>query len=46
MSTSLIGQGGYVPICDCDGWLINDPVVLKFTTGKLWLRSAIGNIEL
>jgi len=46
MSTSLIGQGGYVPICDCDGWLINDPVVLKFTTGKLWLRIAIGNIEL
>ena len=46
MSTTQIGQGGYVPIRDCNGWLINDPVALKFTIGKLWLRSAIGNIEL
>ena len=35
-----IGQGYYVPICDHDGNLINDPVLLRIEEQRFWLSIA------
>ncbi len=40
------GQGRYVPLCDHDGWLINDPVLLKFEDTRYWLSVADSDIHL
>ncbi|MEM6594899.1 MAG: glycine cleavage T C-terminal barrel domain-containing protein [Pseudomonadota bacterium] len=41
-----VGQGRYVPICDHDGWLINDPVLLKLDEERYWLSVADSDIHL
>lgn len=41
-----IGQGRYVPICDYDGFLINDPVLLKLAEDRFWLSIADSDIVL
>lgn len=41
-----IGQGRYVPLCDHDGWLINDPVLLKLSPTRFWLSVADSDIHL
>ncbi|MEM6566372.1 MAG: glycine cleavage T C-terminal barrel domain-containing protein [Pseudomonadota bacterium] len=41
-----VGQGRYVPICDHDGWLINDPVLLKLSKDRYWLSVADSDIHL
>ena len=41
-----IGQGRYVPICNHDGILINDPVLLKLSEEQFWLSIADSDIEL
>ena len=38
------GQGKYIPICNHDGVIINDPVVLKHNDRKFWLSIADSNI--
>ena len=38
------GQGKYIPICNHDGVIINDPVVLKHNNQKFWLSIADSNI--
>ncbi|EAR53105.1 aminomethyl transferase family protein [Oceanicola granulosus HTCC2516] len=40
------GQGRYVPLCDHDGWLINDPVLLKLADDRFWLSIADSDIGL
>ena len=35
-----IGQGKYVPICNHDGCLINDPILMKVDEDKYWLSIA------
>lgn len=40
------GQGRYVPICDHDGLLINDPVLLKLDENRFWLSVADSDIHL
>ncbi len=40
------GQGKYVPLCDHDGRLINDPVLLKHAEDKFWLSIADSDISL
>jgi glycine cleavage system aminomethyltransferase T len=40
------GQGRYVPICDHDGWLINDPVLLPLSQNCVWLSIADSDIAL
>lgn len=35
-----VGQGKYVPICDYDGMLINDPVLLRVAEDRYWLSLA------
>ncbi|UWQ90817.1 glycine cleavage system protein T [Rhodobacteraceae bacterium M382] len=46
LSKTKIGQGRYVPLCDHDGWLINDPVLLKLKEDLYWLSVADSDIHL
>lgn len=46
LSGTRVGQGRYVPICDHDGYLINDPVLLKLAEDKVWLSVADSDIHL
>jgi len=46
VSGTAIGQGRYVPICNHDGILINDPVLLKLSDEQFWLSIADSDIEL
>jgi len=46
VSSTAIGQGRYVPICNHDGNLINDPVLLKLAEDQFWLSIADSDIEL
>lgn len=41
-----VGQGRYVPICNHDGLLLNDPVLLKLSAQQFWLSIADSDIEL
>lgn len=40
------GRGRYVPICDDEGLLINDPVLLKLADDRFWLSVADSDVEL
>lgn len=46
LSGVRIGQGRYVPLCDHEGWLINDPVLLKLADDRYWLSVADSDIHL
>jgi aminomethyltransferase len=46
LSGTRIGQGRYVPLCDHEGWLINDPVLLKLADDRYWLSVADSDIHL
>lgn len=46
LSKTKVGQGRYVPLCDHDGWLINDPVLLKLDEDRYWLSVADSDIHL
>lgn len=46
LSKVKIGQGRYVPLCDYNGWLINDPVLLKLDEERYWLSVADSDIHL
>lgn len=46
LAKTRIGQGRYVPLCDHDGWLINDPVLLKLAEDRYWLSVADSDIHL
>lgn len=39
-----VGQGKYVPLCNHDGILINDPILLKLDDDRYWLSIADSNI--
>ena len=43
---TVVGQGKYVPICDYNGILINDPVLLRVTEDCFWLSIADSDILL
>ena len=42
----VIGQGKYVPICNFEGALINDPVLLQVSEDEIWLSIADSDIKL
>lgn len=46
LAKTRVGQGRYVPLCDYDGWLINDPVLLKLAEDRYWLSVADSDIHL
>ena len=39
-----VGQGKYVPLCNHEGFLINDPILLKLDDNKFWFSIADSNI--
>jgi len=41
-----IGKGKYVPLCDHDGRLINDPVLLRLDDNRYWLSIADSDVLL
>ncbi len=41
-----IGQGKYAPLCDFNGRLINDPVLLQVAEDEIWLSIADSDISL
>jgi glycine cleavage system aminomethyltransferase T len=44
LSKQMVGQGKYVPLCNHDGILINDPICLKLADDLFWLSIADSNI--
>jgi glycine cleavage system aminomethyltransferase T len=46
LAGTKVGQGRYVPMCDHDGWLINDPVLLPLSDTCVWLSIADSDIAL
>jgi aminomethyltransferase len=44
LSKQVAGQGKYVPLCNHDGVLINDPICLKLADDLYWLSIADSNI--
>jgi aminomethyltransferase len=44
LSKQKIGQGKYVPLCNHQGILINDPICLKLADDLYWLSIADSNI--
>jgi glycine cleavage system aminomethyltransferase T len=44
LSNCMVGQGKYVPLCNHDGVLINDPILLKLEDDLYWLSIADSNI--
>jgi len=44
LSRCVVGQGKYVPLCNHDGVLINDPILLKLAEDHYWLSIADSNI--
>jgi len=40
LSNCKVGQGKYVPMCNHDGVLINDPVLLKLDENRFWFSIA------
>ncbi len=40
LSRCRLGQGKYVPLCDFDGRILNDPVLLKLADDLVWLSIA------
>ncbi|MBI1418605.1 MAG: glycine cleavage system protein T [Limimaricola sp.] len=44
LSKCKVGQGKYVALCNHDGVLINDPILLKLDEDRYWLSIADSNI--
>ncbi len=42
----VVGKGKYVPICDCRGTIINDPVLLQVNQDEYWLSIADSDLLL
>lgn len=40
LSTCRVGRARYIPMCDHDGTLINDPVLLRLSKERFWLSIA------
>ncbi|ADE40415.1 glycine cleavage T C-terminal barrel domain-containing protein [Candidatus Puniceispirillum marinum] len=41
-----VGVGKYVPLCDFNGMLINDPVLLQISEDEVWLSIADSDVKL
>ncbi|MGB0843675.1 MAG: dimethylsulfoniopropionate demethylase [Alphaproteobacteria bacterium] len=46
LTNCRIGQGMYVPVCDFEGGMLNDPVLLRVEEDKYWLSIADGDYDL
>ena len=46
MSKCAIGQGKYAPLCDENGGIINDPIILRLAEDRFWLSIADSDVNL
>jgi dimethylsulfoniopropionate demethylase len=46
LRTFAVGRCGYAPVCDNDGKLINDPVVLRLAEDRFWFSVADSDVVL
>ena len=46
ISRAVIGQGLYAPLCDENGGLVNDPILIKFAPGDWWVSIADSDVRL
>ena len=44
LSNCVVGQGKYVALCNYDGVIINDPILLKLADDRYWLSIADSNV--
>lgn len=46
LSTCQVGRARYAPLCDHDGNLINNPVILRVAEDRFWLSIADSDVLL
>jgi len=46
MSKCAVGQGKYAPLCDENGGIINDPIILRLAVDRFWLSIADSDVNL
>jgi len=46
ISKAVVGQGLYAPLCDENGNVINDPVLIKFAHDNWWISIADSDVRL
>lgn len=46
ISRAVIGQGLYAPVCDENGGIVNDPVLIKFAPDHWWISIADSDVRL
>jgi dimethylsulfoniopropionate demethylase len=46
ISGTAIGQGLYAPLCDEQGCLVNDPVIIKLAQDQWWISIADSDVKL
>ena len=46
ISKAVVGQGLYAPLCDENGGLVNDPVLIKFADHDWWISIADSDVRL
>ena len=46
ISKAVIGQGMYAPLCDENGGIVNDPVLIKFANDDWWVSIADSDVRL
>ena len=46
ISKASIGQGLYAPLCDENGGIVNDPVLIKFASDDWWISIADSDVRL
>ena len=46
ISRAVIGQGMYAPLCDENGGIVNDPVLIKFADHDWWISIADSDVRL
>ena len=46
VSRAVVGQGLYAPICDENGGIVNDPVLIKFAPDDWWISIADSDVRL
>ncbi len=46
ISKAVVGQGLYAPLCDENGNVINDPILIKFAPDNWWISIADSDVRL
>lgn len=46
ISRCAVGQGMYAPLCDENGGIVNDPIILRLADDRFWLSIADSDVNL